>query len=303
MSKYLITGGAGFIGTNLAKKLIELKHQVVSFDNYIAGKFPERIIDGVEYVEGDIRNREELKKALKEIDGVFHTAAVPRMSYSVEHPDETTDVNIIGTLNVLLEARDVGVKKLVYSASSSAIGGAGGNEPMTEEMNTLPMSPYGLQKLVGEHYCRLFSDLYNFSTVSLRYFNVYGSYMDPEGAYALVIGKFLRQRKNEEPMTVCGDGEYYRDYTHVNDIVNANILAMEKDSVGKGEVINIGNGHPYSVNELVKLIGGKFINIEARPGDPRRTEADNSKAKKLLGWDPTINLQEGIEMLKKEWGV
>jgi len=301
--KFLVTGGAGFIGTNLAKKLVSLGHEAVSFDNYVAGRFADRVVESVEYVEGDIRNREELKKVMQGVDGVFHTAAVPRMSYSVEHPDETTEINIVGTLNVLLEARDAGVKKLIYSASSSAIGGAGGDEPMVEDMKTRPMSPYGLQKLVGEHYCRLFAELYSLRTVSLRYFNVYGPHMDPEGAYALVIGKFLRQVKNNEPMTVCGDGEYYRDYTHVDDIVNANILAMEKDAVGQGEVIHIGNGHPYSVNELVKLIGGDFVNIPPRAGDPRRTEADNSKARELLGWEPTVSLPEGIERLKKDWGL
>lgn len=303
MAKYLITGGAGFIGTNLAKHLITAGHQVVSIDNYVAGKFSDRVIPGVEYIEGDIRDLDFLVKVFQGIDGVFHTAAVPRMSYSVEYPLETNEINIVGTLKVFLAARDAGVKRVVYSASSSAAGGAGGDEPMTEEIKTKPLSPYGLQKMVGEHYARLFAELYNLETVSLRYFNVYGNYMDPNGAYALVIGKFLKQRKDNEPMTICGDGEYYRDYTHVDDVARANLLAMESINVGKGEVINIGNGHPYSVNELAKLIGGETINIPPRPGDPKRTEADNSLAKKLLGWGPSISLPDGIMALKKEWGI
>ena len=298
----LITGGAGFIATNLIKQLLADGHQVRSLDNYIAGRHSNRLFDGVEYIEGDIRNMDDLNKAMQGVDGVFHTAAIPRMPYSVEHPQETHEHNATGTLNVLVAARNAGAKKVVYSASSSAYGDQK-IYPYTEDMKAMPMSPYGLQKFIGEEYCRLFSELYGLKTVSLRYFNVYGPYMDPDGAYALVIGKFLKQKMNNEPMTVCGDGEYYRDYTHVSDIARANILAMNSDKVEKGEVINIGNGKPYSVNELVKFMGGEFVFVNPRPGDPRKTEADNSKAKKLLGWEPKINLEEGINELKKEWGV
>jgi len=166
-----------------------------------------------------------------------------------------------------------------------------------------PLSPYALHKLIGEHYCRLFSELYGLQTVSLIYFNVYGSFFDPDGAYALVVGKFLKQMKDGVPLTVCGDGEYYRDYTHVKDVVRANILAMQSDAVGKGETINIGCGRPTSVNELVKIMGAEFVNVPARPGDPIFSGADNSKAKKLLGWVPTIKLEDGVAELKKEWGI
>jgi nucleoside-diphosphate-sugar epimerase len=299
---YLVTGGAGFIGTNLVKKLLDLGFKIKVADNFAAGRFENRIMPGVEYLEIDVRDSDALKNAMIGIDGVFHLAALPRMSYSVENPVETNEVNVGGTLNVLVAARDAGVKKLVYSASSSAYGDQE-KLPFTEDMKARPMSPYGLQKFIGEEYCRLFSELYNFSTVSLRYFNVYGPYMDPNGAYALVMGKFLKQKTDGQPMTVCGDGEYFRDYTHVSDIVAANILAMESDKVGAGEVLNIGNGEPHSVNELVKLIGGEFEFIPPRPGDPRRTEADNSKAKNLLGWSPKVSLEEGIKMLKAEWGI
>lgn len=302
MSRYLVTGGAGFIGTNLIKQLLAKGDEVVVIDNYYGGRFPGRIQPGVNYVEGDIRSMADLNKVMVGVEGVFHLAAIPRMSYSVENPRETNDVNTSGTINVLVAARDNGVKKVVYSGSSSTYG----NQkilPFVETMKPVPMSPYGLQKYVGEEYCRLFFELYGLKTVSLRYFNVYGPNMDPNGAYALVIGKFLQQKKEGKPLTICGDGEYYRDYTHVYDIARANILAMESEKVGHGEVVNVGNGKPFSVNELAKIIGGESVYIEARPGDPRRTQADNTKAKELLGWEPTINLANGITQLKKEWGI
>jgi nucleoside-diphosphate-sugar epimerase len=302
MAKYLVTGGAGFIGSNLVKRLLEQGHHVRVLDNYSGGKREERFFHDVEYLEGDIRNRVDLDKAMAGIEGVFHTAAIPRMPYSVEHPLESNENNVTGTLQVLLAARDAGVKRLVYSASSSAYG----DQPVTpyiETMKPSPMSPYGLQKLIGEEYCRLFFSLYGLETVSLRYFNVYGPMMDPGGAYALVIGKFLNQKKEGQPLSICGDGEYYRDYTHVADVVEANILAMSSNKVGHGEVINIGNHDPHSVNELAELIGGEKISIPDRPGDPRKTDADNTKAKQLFGWEPKIGLEEGIRELKEEWGI
>ncbi|HYE59940.1 MAG TPA: NAD-dependent epimerase/dehydratase family protein [Candidatus Kapabacteria bacterium] len=302
MARYLVTGGAGFIGTNIVKQLLAEGHDVVSFDNYTGGRHADRVQYGATYVEGDIRNMDDLNKVMAGIDGVFHTAAVPRMPYSIEHPQETNDHNVTGTLNVLVAARDAKVKRLVYSASSSAYGKQT-IYPFVETMKPRPLSPYGLQKYIGEEYCRLFSELYSFETVSLRYFNVYGPYMDPNGAYALVIGKFLKQKMDKTPLTICGDGEYYRDYTHVQDIVRANILAMTKETVGKGEVINIGNRNPKSVNELAKLIGGETVFVPPRPGDPRKTEADITLAKELLGWEPTITLEDGVLELKKLWGL
>ncbi|PLX28756.1 LPS biosynthesis protein WbpP, partial [Candidatus Parcubacteria bacterium] len=198
-----------------------------------------------------------------------------------------------------------GVKRVVFSSSSSTYGDQPKEVyPLAEnDVIKKPIAPYALHKYVGEHYCRLFSELYNLETVSLVYFNVYGPYADPDGAYALVIAKFLKQVKNGESMTVCGDGEYYRDYTHVSDVARANILAMTKDGVGKGGTINIGNKNPHSVNDIVKLIGGEFTNVDARVGDVRYTEADNTKAKELLGWEPTVTLEQGIEELKKEWKI
>jgi nucleoside-diphosphate-sugar epimerase len=298
--KYLVTGGAGFIGTNLVKRLLEEGHNVRVLDNYYVGKREERIQNDAEYMDGDIRNLEDLTRAMKGIDNAFHLAAVPRVPYSIENPRETDDVNATGTLNTLIAANKSGVKRVVFSSSSSVYGGSKEGISLKEDAPVRPISPYGLQKYVSEGYCRIFSELYGIETVSLRYFNVYGPYMDPDGAYALVIGKFLKQKKAGQPMTVCGDGEYFRDYTNVDDVARANILAMTSGKVGKGEVINIGFGKPYSVNELVKIIGGKYIFIDHRLGDPRWTKADNSKAKDLLSWEPKIGLEEGIDLLREE---
>lgn len=297
---YLVTGGAGFIGANLVKKLLQGGHHVAVLDNFCAGRVPERMQSGATYIEGDIRNEADVKKAGAGADGIFHLAAVPRVPYSVEHPFESHDNNVTGTLKVLIAARDLKIKRVVF-ASSSAVYGDQKTYPLTEDLPTAPVSPYGLQKLQGEEYCRLFSRLYGVETVCLRYFNVYGLYFDPNGPYALVIGKFLLQRKNGQPLTICGDGEYYRDYTHVFDVAEANILAMTKDAVGRGEVLNIGRGDPHSVNELARLIGGPTVSISPRPGDMRFTQADTSKARELLGWEPKIFLSEGLEELKREY--
>jgi len=303
MAHYLVTGGAGFIGANIVKRLLKDGHTVRVLDNYIAGKKPERFQIGAEYIEGDIRHPETVQKAMQGIDGVFHEAAVPRVPYSVEHPDITNEHNITGTLNVLTAARDAKAKRVIFATSSSVYGDDKGEVALQEDMPKRPKSPYALQKLCGQEYCRLFYELYGLETVSLCYFNIYGPYMDPEGAYALVIGKFLRQRQNGEPLTICGDGEYFRDYTHVDDAVSANIVAMTSNNVGHGEMINTGNDNPHSVNTLAKLIGGPSINIQPRLGDMRYARANITKAKEVLGWAPTITLEEGIEMMKEEWGI
>jgi nucleoside-diphosphate-sugar epimerase len=304
MSKYLVTGGAGFIGTNLVKQLLSDGHEVMVLDNYSGGRKIDRIQSGVQYIEGDVRNPADLDKACVGVDGIFHMAALPRVSFSVENPELTHDVNVNGTLQVLMAAKRNRVKRLVFSSSSSTYGAQEKREAFREDTAIKkPISPYALHKLIGEHYCRIFFELFNLETVSLIYFNVYGPYFDPDGAYALVVGRFLKQKKNGEPMTVCGDGEYYRDYTHVKDVVRANILAMQGEMVGHGETINIGNNNPHSVNDLVKLIGGESIFVPPRAGDGRYFEADITKAKKLLNWEPSIKLEDGIKQLKSEWDI
>jgi nucleoside-diphosphate-sugar epimerase len=204
-------------------------------------------------------------------------------------------------VNVLKAAVDGGVRRVVYSASSSAYGEQE-IMPLVETMPAHPLSPYGLQKYVGELYCRMFSEVYDIETVSLRYFNVYGKNQDPEGAYALVIGKFLKQRAEGGPMTITGDGEQTRDFTHVRDVVRANLLASTSEKVGQGEVMNIGAGNNCSIKRLAELIGGPVEYMEARL-EPKNTLADSSRAKELLGWEPTVKLEDGIAELKVEWGL
>ena len=190
---------------------------------------------------------------------------------------------------------------VIYSASGSAYGNQK-TLPLREDMIPMPKSPYGLHKYIGEQYCRVWSAVYGIETVSLRYFNVYGPRMNPGGAYALAIGKFLKQKKEGRPLTIWGDGTQTRDFTHVSDVVRANLLAMKSEKVGKGEVINIGAGRNFSVNELAKLIGGPIVHEPPRI-EPHDTLADSSLAKKLLGWKPTVALEEGIAELRKVWGL
>ncbi|MDO8667569.1 MAG: NAD-dependent epimerase/dehydratase family protein [bacterium] len=300
MSKCLVTGGAGFIGSNLADELIKQKHQVVIIDNLSTGK-KEYVNSKAEFHKADIRNLEEIKPLFKSMDYVFHLAAFPRVQPSIEDPATANDINLNGTVNVLIAARDAKVKRVVYSASSSAYGDQT-KMPLTEDMPAHPLSPYGLQKYVGELYCRLFTEIYGLPTVSLRYFNAYGRRQSLEGAYCLVMGLFVSQRLKNEAMTITGDGTNRRDYTSVIDVVKANILAAKSDRVGKGEVMNIGRGSNFSVNELAEMIGGPVKHIEPRI-EPKETLADNSLAKKLLGWEPTINLPEWFEGYKKEMGL
>lgn len=300
--RYLVTGGAGFIGTNLVKALLDAGHETVVLDNYAGGKKEERFLAGAEYIEGDIRSEADLDKACSGVDGIFHLAAMPRVTFSVDHPEEAHDANVNGTLKVLLAAKKYKIRRVVFASSSSVYGNQP-TMPLVEIMTPMPISPYGLHKLVGEHYCRLFAELFGVETVSLRYVNVYGPYFDPDGPYALVVGKFIKQAKNGEPMTVCGDGEYQRDFVHVSDVAKANILAMESKNVGKGEVINISSNKAYSVNQVRELIGEKFVFVPERPGDVHLTKEDNTKAKQLLGWEPEISFEEGIRELKREWGI
>ena len=300
MSKCLVTGGAGFIGFKLVDELINQNHEVVVIDNLSTGK-KEYLNSQAEFHEADIRKLKQIKPLFSDIDYVFHLAAFPRVQPSIEDPATANDINLNGTLNVLIAARDAKAKKVIYSASSSAYGDQE-KMPLTEDMLAHALSPYGLQKYVGELYCRLFSDIYGLPTVSLRYFNVYGRRPALAGAYCLVMGIFVRQRLNNQPMTITGDGTNRRDYTSVIDAVRANILAAQSDRVGKGEVINIGRGNNFSVNELAAMIGGPVKHIEPRI-EPKETLADNSLAKKLLGWEPTINLPDWLEGYKKEMGL
>jgi UDP-glucose 4-epimerase len=310
MKKAVVTGGAGFIGSHIVDALVENTFDVHSIDtgfevhvvdNYAAGKRGDRINSKATYHNVDIRDYEKLAPIIAGAEYVFHEAALPRVQFSIEQPQETFSVNVDGLVSVLRAAHEGKVKRVVYAASSSAYGDQV-TLPLSEDLPAQPKSPYGLQKYIGELSCRLWSEVYGLSTVSLRYFNVYGPKFDPDGAYALVIGKFLKQKKEGTPLTITGDGTQTRDFTHVSDIVRANLLAASASTVGKGEVINIGAGRNVSVNDLAAMIGGSNVHVEARL-EPHDTKADNRKAKELLNWEPTIKLEDGIAELKKTMGI
>ena len=301
--KYVVVGGAGFIGSNIVDKLVEQNHEVVIIDNLSTGKM-ENINPraSVEYI--DICNENECS-AMVEImsgaDALFLLAAKARVQPSIENPVEYEINNTIGTLNVLKCASDAGVRRVVYSASSSAYGNTE-KLPSKESDPVNPLSPYGAQKYYGEVMCKMFSEVYGLETVSLRYFNIYGERQNVGGAYAMVIGIFADQKLRGEVMTINGDGEQRRDFTYVGDVVNANILASQSENVGNGEVINIGNGDNRSINDIADMIGGDRVNVDPVI-EPKATLADNSKAEKLLGWKPTQNIEDWIPKYKEEMGL
>lgn len=318
--KCVVTGGAGFVGSNLVDELISQGHEVVVIDNLCNGK-KENINPNATFVEADLnccrqgsypssvykqfpcpsRDTALVENAIQDSHVIFHLAALARVQPSIEDPVSFNDSNVGGTLNILMIAKKLGIKRFVYSASSSAYGNAK-IFPTPESHPTNPLSPYGLQKLIGEQYCKVFAICYGLETVCLRYFNVFGERQSLDGAYCLVMGIFANQKLQGKPMTIVGDGEQRRDFTYVGDVVRANILASKSDRVGYGEVINIGNGDNRSVNQLADLIGGPRQHIESRL-EPKQTLADNKKALDLLGWSPTVTLEEWVPKYKKYLGI
>jgi UDP-glucose 4-epimerase len=302
MQKAVVTGGAGFIGSTMTDRLINEGYHVLVIDNLSTGK-PENINDIAEFHRKDLAeiDVDELTTLFKGADVVFHFAALARVQPSIEDPITFNTVNVQGTLKVLLAAHRAKVRRVVYSASSSAYGNTD-IFPTPETHGTNPLSPYGLQKLIGEQYCKMFSEVYGLDTVSLRYFNVYGERMSTDGAYCLVMGIFAKQLLNGQPLTITNDGNQRRDFTYVDDVVEANWLAANYSESLNGEVFNIGNGSNYSVNEVADMMGG-----EKTYGNPRiepfATLADNSKAKEVLGWIPKGHLPTWIEKYKKQLGL
>ena len=301
--KYVVTGGAGFIGSNLVDELISEGHEVHVIDNFISGK-KENCNKDAKYHDINIAkevNLSVIEKVLDKCDTVFHCAALARVQPSILNPIKYEKNNTIGIMNMLKCSVDMGVKRFVYSASSSAYGSTK-KLPSKESDKPNPISPYANQKYYGELCCKMFSKVYNIETVSLRYFNVYGERQNLGGAYATVVGIFLNQLANKKPLTINGDGNQRRDFTYVGDVVSANILAAKSKNVGKGEVINIGNGENLSINELAKNIGGEVVFNEPL-NEPFANLADIKKAKKLLDWEPTTDLISWIKNYKKTKGL
>ena len=297
--KCLVTGGAGFIGSHIVDRLINDGHEVIVVDNLSTGK-EENINPKAKFYHMDIRNLFE-RDMIKGVDIVFHLACLARVQPSIENPYLYHDVNVNGTHNLLLACKAANVKRFVFSSSSSVYGDTE-QVPTNEQCSTEPMSPYAIHKLIGEQYCKLYSELYDIETVSLRYFNVYGDRQPTEGAYCLVMGVFAQQRVNGEPMTIRGDGEQRRDFTYVGDVVEANMKAAFSDRTLKGEVINIGNGDNRSVNQIADLIGGDRITVDPVI-EPKETLAYIGKAKFFFDWEPTGNLEEWIPKWKEELGL
>lgn len=293
--KIIVTGGAGFIGSNIVDALIDKGYEVHIIDNMSAGKI-ENVNKKATLHIVDIRDFDAIMPLFKNVQYVFHEAAIPQVQYSIENPIETNEINVSGILNVLEACRLNSVKRLIF-ASSCSIYGNQDILPVKESAKINPLSPYALHKSVGEMYCRLYSEIYNLETVCLRYFNVYGERQSITGSYPLVIARFLDQKKNNKPLTVVGDGKNTRDYVNVKDVARANILAIESTLVGKGEGINIGSGREYSVNDIANMVGGEITYIEPRI-EPKNIRADISLAKNLLNWEPVLGIEEEIEKLK-----
>lgn len=294
----MVTGGAGFIGSHLVDALLGRGLRVRVLDNLSTGR-RENLEPRAELVEADIRDLAAITPAFAGVDCVFHTAALARVPLSIAKPVETHMVNALGTLNVLMAAREAGVRRVVYSGSSSVYGNQP-SIPLREEMKPNPLNPYALQKLMGEQYTRLFHTLFGMETLTLRYFNVFGPRMAAEGAYVTVISVFMRARGEGIPLTIQGDGEQTRDFTHVRDVVRANILAMDC-AIADGRPINIGQGRNVSINRVAALIGGPTVIAAARPGDARDTLADYGEAERVLGWRPEVTIEAGLrELLESE---
>jgi len=301
MSRVIVTGGAGFIGSHLTEELVRRGYQVIILDNLSKGRMsniePVLKNGSAEFVQGDITNLPLLRKLFSGADYVFHQAAIPSVPFSIKSPITSHNANINGTLNVLLAAKDKGVKKVVY-ASSSSVYGDSPTLPKVEDMIPNPLSPYAVTKLTGEYYCKVFQDIYGFDTVSLRYFNVYGPRQDPNSPYAAVISLFINNALAGKSPIIFGNGEQSRDFTFVKDVAEANILAAERNATG---IFNLGSSQRVTINRLAqlvfKLVGNSTIEPvykDSRPGDIMHSLADISKAR-AFGYYPKYNLEAGLK--------
>lgn len=294
--KSLVTGGAGFIGSNLVDKLLELGHEVIVIDNEYSDVHDQFYWnDKAQNYKYDIRDYENTRPLYEGVDFVFHIAAEARIQPAIENPIQAVSINSVGTCAVLQCAREAGVKRVMYSSTSSAYGM--NESPNVETQPDDCLNPYSVSKVNGEKLCKMYTSLYALPTICFRYFNVYGERQPLRGQYAPVIGIFLRQRSSGEPLTIVGDGHQRRDFTHVSDVVMANVLAATSsiDSKFFGEVFNVGTGTNHSVNQIAGMISKNKINLPPRPGESRVTLANNQKIQKVFGWKPTVKVEDWIQ--------
>lgn len=300
MTHYLVTGGCGFVGSHLVETLVRKGERVRVFDNCSTGNVKNiaHLKDQIEFIDGDLQELDAVRQAVAGVDYVFHQGARPSVARSLADPILSNNVNINGTLNLLVAARDTGVKRVIYAASSSAYGNTP-TLPRSEVLAPKPASPYAITKYVGECYCRVFTQVFGLETVALRYFNIFGPRQNPKSQYSAVIPKFIHAYLHGNAPTIEGDGEQSRDFTYVANAIHANLLACDAEGVA-GEVFNIGCGQQISINRLANLIkemmdtDAKPIYTSARPGDVRHSCADIQKAQQLLGYEPTIELKAGL---------
>ena len=301
MAKYLVTGGAGFIGSHITGELLHRGEKVRVLDNFLTGKKENLapFLADIDLIEGDIRDLEMCRKAVKGIDYILHQAALPSVPRSISDPLTSNEINITGTLNVLIAAREQGVQNFVL-ASSSSVYGDDPRLPKKVGQEGIPLSPYALNKLAGEKYCQIFSQIHGLPTVSLRYFNVFGPRQDPFSQYAAVIPLFITKMLKQEQPTIFGDGEQSRDFSYISNVVDANILASLAKNVS-GEIMNVACGASATVNALVDNINALLKSeirasyAEPRPGDVRHSHADILKTEKLLNYKPTVTFSVGLE--------
>jgi nucleoside-diphosphate-sugar epimerase len=299
-SLHLVTGGAGFIGSHIVEALVRKGERVRVLDDFSTGK-RENIapfLDRIDLVEGDLADLETVRKAMRGVEFVLHQGALPSVPKSVQDPLATNRANVTGTLNVLVAARDEGVRRVVYAASSSAYGDSP-SLPKEESMKPEPLSPYAVQKYTGELYCRNFFTLYGLETVSIRYFNVFGPRQDPNSQYAAVIPRFVTALRDGRPPVIYGDGEQSRDFTYVENVVQANLLALRAPEAA-GEMMNFACGTRYTLNELCRMLQQILktniapIHEAPRPGDVRHSQADIRKSQRLLGYTAHVSFEEGL---------
>ncbi len=299
--KYLVTGAAGFIGSNLVAELLSQGKEVRAIDNFATGRRQNirPFLDKIEFIDGDIRDYWTVEQAVREVDYVLHQAALPSVPRSVQNPLTSNEVNITGTLNLLEASRHAGVKKFVMASSSSVYGDTP-TLPKKEDMLPNPLSPYANNKLSGEYYCKIYNNLYDLPTICLRYFNVFGPNQDPTSQYSAVIPKFIFALLQDSRPTIFGDGEQSRDFTYIANTVSANIKAAENDQV-RGEIMNVACGERYTLLDMLKylndIIGTNIepILTDPRPGDIKHSMADISKSETLLGYKTLVGFREGLE--------